>query len=75
MLLVPGFLAGDRSPEPLAEHLAGAGHRPRPAGIARNLDCSETITAALTSGSSDSFPTTERRSRSSGTAAAGCWRA
>ena len=47
VLLVPGFLAGDRSLQPLAQRLADAGHRPCPAGIHRNIDCSETATERL----------------------------
>jgi pimeloyl-ACP methyl ester carboxylesterase len=47
VLLVPGFLAGDRSLQPLAQRLAGAGYRPMPAGMDRNIDCSETATARL----------------------------
>jgi triacylglycerol lipase len=47
VLLVPGFLAGDRSLDVLAGHLAAAGHRPHPAGIARNVDCSERTVARL----------------------------
>src|SRR4051812_24526872 len=47
VLLVPGFLAGDRSLQPLAQRLASAGYRPCPAGIHRNIDCSETATARL----------------------------
>jgi pimeloyl-ACP methyl ester carboxylesterase len=47
VLLVPGFLAGDRSLTSLAAHLADAGYRPHPAGIARNVDCSEAATAHL----------------------------
>jgi triacylglycerol lipase len=47
VLLVPGFLAGDRSLDALAGHLAAAGHRPHPAGISRNVDCSERTVARL----------------------------
>lgn len=47
VLLVPGFLAGDRSLQPLAHRLAAAGYRPCPAGIQRNIDCSELATARL----------------------------
>jgi pimeloyl-ACP methyl ester carboxylesterase len=48
VLLVPGFLAGDRSLGSLAAHLADAGYRPHPAAIARNVDCSEAATGHLT---------------------------
>ena len=41
VLLIPGFLSGDRSLAPLSLHLAGAGHRPCFAGISRNVDCAE----------------------------------
>jgi pimeloyl-ACP methyl ester carboxylesterase len=47
VLLIPGFLAGDRSLQPLARRLAAAGYRPCPAGMPRNIDCSETATARL----------------------------
>jgi pimeloyl-ACP methyl ester carboxylesterase len=47
VLLIPGFLVGDRSLDTLARHLAAAGHRPCPAGMKRNLDCSEAVTARL----------------------------
>jgi len=47
VLLIPGFLAGDRSLEPLARRLADAGLHPCPAGMHRNIDCSETATARL----------------------------
>jgi triacylglycerol lipase len=47
VLLVPGFLAGDRSLQTLARHLAEAGFRPQAAGIARNVDCSEASAARL----------------------------
>lgn len=48
VLLVPGFVAGDRALEPLAARLAHAGYGPHPARIALNLDCSEATTAHLT---------------------------
>jgi triacylglycerol lipase len=48
VLLVPGFLVGDRALEPLAGHLADVGYAPHPARIARNLNCSEATTAHLT---------------------------
>jgi triacylglycerol lipase len=47
VLLIPGFLAGDRSLEPLARGLAAAGYHPCPAGMERNVDCSETATERL----------------------------
>jgi triacylglycerol lipase len=48
VLLVPGFLAGDRALEPLAGHLADVGYEPHPARIAHNVNCSEATTAHLT---------------------------
>ena len=47
VLLIPGFLAGDQSLGPLARHLAAAGYRPLPAGIQRNVDCSERAVGRL----------------------------
>jgi pimeloyl-ACP methyl ester carboxylesterase len=47
VLLIPGFLAGDGSLLPLARRLTDAGYRPVPAGIRRNIDCSEITTARL----------------------------
>jgi triacylglycerol lipase len=47
VLLIPGFLAGDQSLEPLARHVAGAGYRPLPAGMQRNVDCSERAVGRL----------------------------
>lgn len=47
VLLIPGFLAGDRSLEPLARRLAAAGLDPHPAGIQRNVDCSEAAVRRL----------------------------
>ena len=47
VLLIPGFLAGDASLEPLARHLAAAGYRPLPAGMQRNVDCSERAAGRL----------------------------
>lgn len=47
VLLIPGFMAGDESLWPLAAHLAHAGYRPCPAGIARNVDCSEATAVRL----------------------------
>jgi pimeloyl-ACP methyl ester carboxylesterase len=41
VLLIPGFMAGDASLNPLAHALAARGHRPVRSGIARNVDCSE----------------------------------
>jgi triacylglycerol lipase len=47
VLLVRGFLAGDRALDVLAAHLAAVGHRPHPSGIARNVDCSERTVAGM----------------------------
>jgi pimeloyl-ACP methyl ester carboxylesterase len=47
VLLIPGFLAGDTSLEPLARHLGQAGYRPLPAGMQRNVDCSERAAGRL----------------------------
>ena len=47
VLLIPGFLAGDQSLQPLARRLAEAGYRPLPAGIQCNIDCSELAVARL----------------------------
>ena len=47
VLLIPGFLAGDASLEPLARHLSASGYRPLPAGMQRNVDCSERAVARL----------------------------
>ena len=47
VLLVPGFLAGDRSLLTLSARLADAGFRPFFAGIERNVDCSEATTIRL----------------------------
>jgi triacylglycerol lipase len=41
VLLLPGFLAGDRSLVPLGARLSEAGFRPFWAGIERNVDCAE----------------------------------
>jgi pimeloyl-ACP methyl ester carboxylesterase len=41
VLLVPGFLAGDRSLLTLGARVSDAGFRPLFAGIERNVDCSE----------------------------------
>jgi len=47
VLLIPGFLAGDRSLQPMARRLAVSGYRPCPAGIERNIDCSESASRRL----------------------------
>jgi pimeloyl-ACP methyl ester carboxylesterase len=47
VLLVPGFLSGDASLEPLADFLTAAGYAPRRAGMALNAGCSEAALAAL----------------------------
>src|SRR6185436_15293800 len=47
VLLVPGFLAGDQSMEPLARRLSAAGYHPHPAGMQRNVDCSERAVTRL----------------------------
>ncbi len=47
VLLLPGFLAGDRSLSTLAGELSAAGLRPWFAGIERNVDCSEATMARL----------------------------
>lgn len=41
VLLVPGFLLGDVTLDPLARFLRKAGHSPHSVGIRCNLDCSE----------------------------------
>jgi triacylglycerol lipase len=47
VLLVPGFLAGDRSLMPLARAITTAGYDAFPARIARNIDCSEATAQRL----------------------------
>ncbi len=47
VLLIPGFLTGDESLSALATHLIAEGMRPWPAGMARNVGCSEATTRAL----------------------------
>jgi triacylglycerol lipase len=47
VVLVPGYLAGDRALAALAARLAELGHRPHPSGISRNVDCSERTVAQL----------------------------
>jgi pimeloyl-ACP methyl ester carboxylesterase len=47
VLLIPGFLAGDQSLEPLARRLSEAGYHPHPAGMQRNVDCSERAVTRL----------------------------
>jgi triacylglycerol lipase len=47
VLLIPGFLAGDQSMERLARCLSDAGYHPYPAGMQRNVDCSERAVARL----------------------------
>jgi triacylglycerol lipase len=47
LLLVPGFLAGDRSLLTLGAGAADAGFRPVFAGIERNVDCSEATVRRL----------------------------
>jgi triacylglycerol lipase len=47
VLLVPGFLTGDQSLSTLARHLVSEGLRPWPAGIARNVGCSEATMTRL----------------------------
>jgi triacylglycerol lipase len=47
VLLIPGFLTGDQSLSTLATHLVSDGLRPWPAGVARNIGCSEATTRTL----------------------------
>jgi triacylglycerol lipase len=47
VLLIPGFLTGDQSLSTLATHLVSEGLRPWPAGVARNIGCSEATTTTL----------------------------
>jgi len=47
VLLIPGFLAGDQSMSVLASWLRRLGHRPRRAGIAFNVRCSDTAVDRL----------------------------
>jgi triacylglycerol lipase len=47
VLLLPGFLAGDRSLVPLGARLSEAGFRPFWAGIERNIDCAEVTLGRL----------------------------
>lgn len=42
VLLVPGFLAGDRSMLTVSDHLDSAGYHPHASGISSNVGCSET---------------------------------
>ena len=41
VLLIPGFMAGDQSLSVMASWLRRLGHRPRRAGIAFNVQCSD----------------------------------
>src|SRR3954453_20608466 len=47
VLLIPGFLVGDRSLGDVADRLGATGFHPCPAGIARNVDCSEAAVSRL----------------------------
>ena len=47
VLLIPGFLAGDASLSVMATWLRRLGHRPRRAGIASNVRCSDTAVDRL----------------------------
>ena len=47
VLLIPGFLAGDASLSVMATWLRRLGHRPRRAGIAANVHCSDTAVDRL----------------------------
>ena len=47
VLLIPGFLAGDASLSVMATWLRRVGHRPRRAGIAANVHCSDTAVDRL----------------------------
>ena len=47
VLLVPGFLAGDRSLTPMAHWLKRAGYRPSRAGIVSNVNCAGVLLPRL----------------------------
>jgi triacylglycerol lipase len=48
VMLIPGFLAGDRSLAVMAQWLRRIGYRPRRSGINLNVDCSDRATDRLT---------------------------
>ena len=48
VLLVPGFLGGDRSMLTMLDHLSSAGYRPHGSGISSNIGCSEATLRRLT---------------------------
>src|SRR4051812_9980112 len=47
VLLIPGYLAGDRSLAPLASWLRGVGYAPQYAAITANVDCATRTTERL----------------------------